>query len=190
MISPGYKCLPQQKFGGGAYRLETIRYCDMMDIKQWRNDQIKILRQPQPLTDEQQELYYKNIVLPSLAHPQPAQILFSYIHNNLCIGYGGFVHIDWISRRAEVSFLLKTELIMDAFQYDILFRTYLKLLKEIAFHHLQFHRLYTETFDIKERKQHISILESCGFSYEGRLKEHIFIDGIYVDAIIHGCISK
>ena len=35
---------------------------------------------------------------------QPNQLLFSFIENNLLIGYGGLVHIDWTNKNAEISF--------------------------------------------------------------------------------------
>jgi hypothetical protein len=39
---------------------------------------------------------------------RPSQLLFSYIYNNKCIGYGGLVHINWEDKNAEVSFLMDT----------------------------------------------------------------------------------
>lgn len=181
-----YMCLHQNSFDLDNYCLTTLRHQDIMNIKNWRNDQIAILRQQVVLTDEMQELYYSNIVLPSFTTPQPKQILFSYLFDGHCIGYGGFVHIDWIAKRAEVSFLLDTQRAQDPSKYHKDFTVFLKLLKQIGFQYLHFNRLYTETFDI--RPLHISILEEQGFSFEGRLKKHVLIEGKLLDSLIHGCV--
>jgi len=64
----------------------------------------------------------------------------------------------------------------------------LTLIKAVAFDYLKFNRLFTETFNI--RQFHISTLESNGFIREGVLKEHVIINGKYVDSIFHGCLNK
>ena len=73
-----------------------------MRIKDWRNDQIDVLRQKAVLTDEDQIGYYHNIVLPSMNERQPEIILFSFLLNAGCIGYGGLTNIDWSHKRAEI----------------------------------------------------------------------------------------
>ena len=40
--------------------------------------------------------------------------VFLFKKNN-CIGYGGLVHINWIDKNAEISFIMNTELEMDIF---------------------------------------------------------------------------
>jgi len=47
--------------------------------------------------------------------------------------------------------------------------------------------LFTETYDIRPR--HVAILEMNGFKLEGRLIDHVLIDGKYIDALIHGCVN-
>ena len=168
-----------------AYRLVHIREEDILKIKQWRNEQINILRQKKPLTDEEQIKYYKNVIQPTISQEHPEQILFSYLHQDRCIGYGGLTHIDWDYQRAEVSFLLETARNHDISQFQKEFGIFLEFLKRIAFDDLKLHRLYTETYDI--RPYVIETLEKKGFRFEGRLKDHVKIDGKFVDSVIHGC---
>jgi len=153
----------------------------------WRNAQLKVLRQREPLTPEKQERYYQGVILPSFAEKTPRQILFSYLHKEELIGYGGLVHISWEDRRAEVSFLVDPDRVGDSSIYSQDFSLYLSLIKQAAFQHLGFMRVFTETYDI--RPHHISILESSGFQLEGRLKAHVWIDGKPVDSLIHGCVA-
>ena len=44
-------------------------------------------------------------------------VLFNYLHNGKCIGYGGLVHINWIDKNAEVSFIMDTELEENYFEF-------------------------------------------------------------------------
>lgn len=180
-----YRCLPKQSFTHGDFEIVPLRHEDIFKIMKWRNDQIHILRQDHILTEEQQENYYRNVIVPSFSQEKPKQILFSYLENGKCVGYGGIVHIDWESRRGEVSFLMETERSLVESSYRRDFSEYLILIKQVA-KELHFHRLHSELFDI--RPLHQELLETLGFQREGCMKEHIFVHGRYVDSIIHGCI--
>ena len=105
-----YKVLSQSVFQEGDYKIVPIRFEDRLDIMQWRNEQIYHLRQAKPLTAADQENYFVNTVAKLFDEEKPAQILFSYLENDVCIGYGGLVHINWIDKNAEISFIMNTEL--------------------------------------------------------------------------------
>ena len=57
----------------------------------WRNEQIYHLRQAKPLTAEDQKNYFSNVVSKLYDQEKPAQILFSFLKDGKCIGYGGLV---------------------------------------------------------------------------------------------------
>lgn len=183
-----YICLKEKSFSEPPYTITSIRQDDMLLIRQWRNEQIAILRQKASLSVEEQQAYWVKEVEPSFKEQHPRQILFSFLHAGKCIGYGGLTHIDWDAKRAEVSFLLQTERGEHPQLYKKDFTHFLNLLKKVAFQDLNFHRLFTETFDI--RPLHVRVLESVGFREEGRLKDHVIIEGRYVDSIIHGLVNK
>lgn len=185
-MSTRYDCLDVDAVVQEDRRLVALRYQDLISIMHWRNAQLKVLRQKEPITPEQQEIYYNGVIAPSYAEKQPQQILFSYLKGQDLIGYGGLVNISWDDRRAEVSFLVAPYRANDPTLYSQDFALYLSLLKETAFRHLGFTRLFTETYDI--RPHHISILESNGFNFEGRLRAHVWIDGQPVDSLMHGCV--
>lgn len=179
-----YKCLNVQEFHRGKYTLIPIRKEDIFLIKEWRNQQIKILRQKSELTDDDQLRYYDKVIVELFEQAAPTQLLFSYLCDNTLIGYGGLVHISWIDKRAEVSFLLNTERTKNAEIYTRDFLHFLSLIKELAFIELGFNRIFTETYNVRDL--HVSILEQSGFVPEGILRQHIILDGIPVDSLIHG----
>lgn len=93
-----YKVLKQQEFSNANFRLVPIRFDDRYKIMQWRNEQIYHLRQAGPLTKEKQNAYFENVVAKLFNQEQPNQILFSFLKDDECIGYGGLVHINWIDK--------------------------------------------------------------------------------------------
>ena len=125
-----YKALNKQEYSNKEFSIVPIRYEDRMDIMKWRNEQIYHLRQNKPLTLEDQESYFNNTVDKLFDQEQPSQILFSYLKNDKCMGYGGLVHINWIDKNAEISFIMATELEKNSFQKH--WMTYLKLVEELA----------------------------------------------------------
>lgn len=181
-----YKCLNKQVFAKGNYSLVPIRLEDRFKIMQWRNQQLYHLRQNKPLTKEQQNLYFHNVVSALFTQNQPNQILFSYIKNNDCLGYGGLVHINWIDKNAEISFIMDTKLEKDCFSEH--WTNYLNLLDEVAFKELNLHKIYTYAFDL--RPHLYTVLENNGFVKEATLKEHCLFEGKYKNVIIHSKINK
>lgn len=181
-----YKILNKQIFSESQYQIVPIRYKDKLDILKWRNEQIFHLRQAKPLTVEDQENYFSKTVAQLFEQELPNQLLFSYLEKGICIGYGGLVHINWIDKNAEISFIMNTELEKENFQFH--WETYLGLIEELAFQELKFHKIFTYAFDVRS---HLYIaLESCGFYKEATLNEHCLFDGKYKDVVIHSKINK
>jgi RimJ/RimL family protein N-acetyltransferase len=147
----------------------------------WRNEQMYHLRQATPLTPESQENYFQNVVSALFEQEKPNQLLFSYLKNGKCIGYGGLVHINWIDKNAEISFVLNSKEDKQAFHFH--WKNYLALLELVSFGELNFHKIYTYAFNL--RPHLYEVLEHCGFNKEATLKEHCFFDGKFIDVIIH-----
>lgn len=176
-----YFILKKQVFSEGIYSIVPIRYEDRLDIMKWRNEQIYHLRQNKLLTTEDQERYFKNIVEPLFSEEKPSQILFSFLEGDICIGYGGLVHINWIDKNAEISFVMNTELEKDMFKFY--WGAFLQLIENIAFHELNFHKIFTYAFDL--RPHLYEVLESKNYIKEAVLKEHCFFNNQFIDVIIH-----
>jgi hypothetical protein len=178
----------KKEWKSGEYSLVPLREEDIFLIKKWRNEQIDVLRQKKPLSDDDQRAYYHEVIQPLFRHAAPDQILFSFLHSNTCIGYGGLVHIDWSKREGEVSFLVDTVRAGNPEVYERVFNIFLSLIKSIAFDELKMNRICTEVYDI--RPLHVSILENNGFVLKKRLKNFLVIRGKPVDSLLHECMRK
>ena len=170
----------------GLLSVEAVQPHHIEPIRQWRNAQMGILRQSAVVSPEEQEAYYRTHIWPDKRSLQPQNVLLAYLENDELIGYGGLVHVAWIHRRAEVSFLLKTELAAAQKDYSRYFSSFLRLMKILAFDDLGLERLFTETY--VERKRHIATLEATGFRLEGVFRRHVWIGGRPVDSVFHGCL--
>jgi hypothetical protein len=181
-----YKILKNQVFSNGNYSIVPIRKEDRFDIMKWRNEQIYHLRQDKPLSVEEQEFYFNNVIEKLFNEEQPNQILFSYLENGICIGYGGLVHISWIDKNAEISFIMNSELEKDNFKKH--WNIFLGLIEQVAFQELNFHKIFTYAFDL--RPHLYEVLEFSGYIETVRLKEHCFFNSKFIDVLIHSKISK
>ena len=183
-----YRILSNNIYKIEEYSIVPIRKGDIFLIKKWRNEQMGILRQNKPLTDQEQLAYYENIVVPCFSQMHPPIILFSYLNSNRCIGYGGLTNIDWLSKRAELSFLLDTKRMSNPALYEKEFTIFITFMKKVAFDDLDFNRIFTETYAF--RHEHISCLEKNGFRFEGRMKQHVMIKGVFIDSLLHGFLKE
>lgn len=163
------------------YQLRPIHWNDRDVIREWRNAQIDLLRQVNPLSTNEQDSYFTNVVLPQLSQEQPKQILFAFLEDSQLVGYGGFVHIVWSDQRAEVSFLTDINRSQQyVFSQD--WSVYLDLLVQLA-QKIGFNKLTTETYSI--RPELIEILEDFGFTQEDHLRDHHLVNGSPVESFAH-----
>lgn len=180
-----YKALRQQTFTIGKYSIVPIRYEDRFDIMDWRNVQLYHLRQNTTLTPVLQDKYFKNVINKLFKLDEPGQILFSYLEDNICIGYGGLVHINWTDKNAEISFLMNTQ--RENNEFGKHWKIFLYLIEKAAFEVLSLHKVFTYAFDL--RPHLYSILESSGFINEAVLKDHCYYLDSYKDVVIHSKID-
>jgi RimJ/RimL family protein N-acetyltransferase len=151
----------------------------------WRNEQIYHLRQSKELTIKEQDLYFDNVVANLFDVEFPSQILFSYLENDVCIGYGGLVHINWIDKNAEISFVLNTQLESAFIDH---WCNFLYLIENVAFNEIGISKIYTYAFDL--RPNLYLALEKSGFYHESTLINHSIFDGRFIDVVIHSKINN
>jgi len=183
-----YSCLSTQQFEYGDYKIIPVQKEEIENIRLWRNNQMDILRQETKISSKEQKIYYKENIWPKMEEIEPNTILVSIHLNHKMIGYGGLVNISWVHKRAEVSFLSDPNRSQNIKFYNKDFSSFLNLIKLVGFDDLGLNRLYTETYDIRDK--HISILESNGFKKEGVWRQHIYIKGKSIDSILHGCLNS
>lgn len=181
-----YICLTKQVFTLNEFSLIPIRSEDRFKIMEWRNSQIYHLRQDNPLTIESQNKYFTEVVEKLFTLAYPNQILFSYLKKNICIGYGGLVHIDWNNLTAELSFIMDTQLEKEEFY--IHWDNFLKMIQQVSFKNLNLRKIYTYAFDLRPKLY--KVLEDNNFIQEAILKEHVIFEGKFINVIIHSKINN
>jgi len=177
--------LKKQTYTLKEFQIVPIRDQDRYDIMQWRNEQLYHLRQSKPLDIETQDNYFNTVIANIFEKENPDQILFSYLENEKCIGYGGLVHINWVDKNAEISFLMNT--ILEIKSFDIHWNLFLTLIEKVAFDDLNFHKVFTYAFDL--RPNLYKVLKDKNYILEARLKEHAIFNNNYIDVLIHSKIN-
>lgn len=183
-----YSCLKQQDYLSGRYCFVPLRREDIYAIMEWRNAQLDILRQREPLTRKDQEAYFRETILPSYGEEHPKQVLFSILLDGHCIGYGGLVHIDWETKEGEMSFLTAPARPEGSMEFMADLNAFIDMIKQVAFKDLHFKAIVTETYDI--RPAIVALLESRGFQFEKRLPNRTMVRGQPVDALLHRCSNQ
>lgn len=184
MTVTNYKILENQKFKFEDFEITPIRFEHRYQIMDWRNEQINLLRQKNKLTKQEQDNYFKKIIFKQFQLKKPTQILFSFFYQNKLIGYGGLVHINWIHKNAEISFLLKPELNKKN-TYIESFKTFLFLIEKVAIS-INLHKIFTYGYDLFQYRFYPLI--ELNFHKEATLKKHKKINGKLIDILIYSKI--
>lgn len=193
-----YNSIPDFKdYINNDTRILPVKYEHRIKIMNWRNEQLFHLRQKNILNINDQDLYYTNVVGPLFKENKPNQLLFSILYQNNLVGYGGLVHLNWIDKNCELSFLVKTNILNEHEKefdtvniktiYQIILSDFILCMREITFKHLKFNRLFTETYSF--RKNHLKTLEMNNFKFEGNQREKVLISGKYIDSYFHSIIK-
>jgi hypothetical protein len=181
-----YKALKKSTLIEGEYSIIPLRYDDRIHIMEWRNQQLFHLRQIAPLTIQNQDIYFENVIAKLFEQANPSQILFSFLKNEICIGYGGLVHINWIDKNAEISFIMNTKLEKEYFEKN--WNIFLDFIQKVAFDDLKLHKISTYAFDL--RPNLYKIFENKGFFKDAILRDQIFHNELYINVVIHSKINN
>ena len=181
-----YKNLKNQIFSFNDCRIVPIRDCDKFDIMNWRNEQIYHLRQSKPLIKNDQIKYFENTISSLFTIDNPEQILFSFLQNDKCIGYGGLVHINWSEKKAEISFIMDTQL--EKLYFEKYWSIFLRLIEEVAFKDLNFKNIFVFAFDL--RKHLYDVLSKNGFIFKSRINKAYKFKNLLYDVVIYNKVNK
>ena len=180
-----YKILNKQFYSNKDFSIVPIRFEDRYLIMKWRNEQLYHLRQNNPLNRKTQDNYFRTVINNLFDQEKPDQLLFSYLKREKCIGYGGLVHINWINKNAEISFIMNTSLEETLFEFH--WSTFLGLIEKLAFEELKLHKIYVYAFNL--RPLLYSTLINNNYFLDATLKEHCFFNEKYIDVVIHSKIK-
>lgn len=168
----------------GDRQYRAIEPGDLEYLRTWRNAQQVVLRQQQPLTPEHQEAWFRDVVAPSYRAPKPSALLVTVVQDGEPRAYGGLTNMEWVSRRAELSFLAASDRAADLPAYEDDFGDFLVWALAAAFEELDFNRVFTETWSF--RVEHLGVLERAGMRKEGVMRQHVVKEGVAYDAVLHG----
>jgi len=100
------------------------------------------------------------------------------------IGDIGLHHVDRLSNCTSFGIaILEPEYLGKGYGRDAL-----GVLVEYAFRLQNFRRMWLETHGNNERA--VRSYKACGFVEEGRLREHVFSDGAYIDTLLMGLLRS
>ncbi len=188
MNFPGhYKVFGPKPLTQDGYSISSIQLEDAEEIRCWRNEQMSALRQSRALSKEEQLAYFENVLKPEFNQTHPRQVLVRFCLDGKLIGYGGIVHLDWENLRGEVSFLLATERTSSMESYSHELHLFFTLIKRLGFCELGLNKLTTEAY--AHRAFHVQAIEDAGFCREGILRQHVRIEGQWVDAVVASCLK-
>ena len=176
-----YRKIKKHKFTNGKFMIKPIRFEDRYLIMKWRNEQLFHLRQKEPLTEKDQDLYFDTVLRRIFYNEQPEQYLFSFFEDNIMVAYGGLVHINWKKKSAEISFLISNEKNKNFF--SLYWGEFLKLIEEVAFESLSLHSIFTYSFEL--RPELYPILKENLFSFKKRIINDTLSGSTLVDSLIH-----
>ena len=177
-----YEYWPNLSKAIDAVAVRPIRWSDRESIREWRNQQIDVLRQQDPISTEQQDQYFSQILEPLMGMTHPSQFLFGIELDAQLIGYGGLTNIDWDAQRAELSFLADTKILKTPAYKEIMI-IFIKIISELAKNQFGLNQIFTETYT--QRVDHIEILELAGLEHQTFLADRVVINGESVGSQIH-----
>jgi RimJ/RimL family protein N-acetyltransferase len=164
---------------GERIRLRAVERDDLPRFVDWFNDPDvrRGLSLYRPLSQAEEQRWYEQM----LERP-PAERTYAidvregdeWIH----IGSCGFFDVDRRSQHAEMGIVIGNKAYWDkGFGADVM-RTLLRH----GFETLNLHRIYLRVFETNPRAIHL--YEKIGFRHEGRLRQHHYLEGHYVDELM------
>jgi RimJ/RimL family protein N-acetyltransferase len=157
--------------------LRALELGDMESIREWRNDNLSILRTPFALTKEQQEDWYKNEICDRRSKSRFWAICYKDIG---LVGYGGIENIQWENRIGEISLLIAPKYEGKGFGKQAA-----KDILHEAFNNLNLHTVFAECYENnKSVKFWDKVFNGC---YQTKLPCKKYHSGIYFDSVYYSC---
>lgn len=161
--------------------LRPLRQADAPVTLPWRNDpelRDNILGYRFPVTREREDAWYAQILQDR--GQQRADYAIECLTDGTMVGMTQLMEIDWIARHARFGMIIgdKTR------QGQGLAGEAMRLLFGYGFGGLNLRRLHLRVAAYNLRA--LALYQRFGFCEEGRLREHLFLDGRYHDLILMG----
>lgn len=155
---------------------------DIQKLRKIRNEQIRYLRQKTPISPEEQERWYEGYI----SAPSPKKNILFVFEEGSHIGVCGLTNIDYIVRRAELSYI--TSIPDTVEDYRSVFLDYVRELCRIAFKDMGLKTVFAETYE--NRPLHIELLQKAGFTTDGKMRNATYYDGKFIDSVCQSITSE
>ena len=161
---------------GQKVKLVPLEKFDLVQTQIWANDislNENILR-VLPVTQDHQEKWYRKIV------EDRTKIVFAIknLKDDEHIGNTGFYNIDWVHRRTEFWILIGEK----SYWSEGLGTECISLMLNYGFNRLNMNKIYLYVSENNTRA--VNLYKKMNFVDDGRLKQHYFIDGRYIDVLV------
>lgn len=165
---------------GNKVCLTSLNRSSLPQLREWRNqpELRKYFREYREISDAMQENWYNTRVLNN-----PCQVDFE-IHDkesNKLIGHCSLNYISWTNRTAELGIYIGDP----TYRRGGYGSDALKLLMDYAFKTINLNRVWCEVFANNEA---IDVYRKIGFVDEGKLRQHHYEDGQYLDCFMLGLL--
>jgi RimJ/RimL family protein N-acetyltransferase len=170
---------------GDNIRLRAIERTDLERYVEWFNDPevTQHLMRHLPLSLAAEEQWFENMQKQE-EESRPLAIEAKDGDQWVHIGGAGIHDIDWQARRGELGISIGDKRYWNkGFGTDSV-----RALLRHGFECLNLHRIFLRVFEDNERA--IAVYERLGFKEEGRLREHSYRGGSYLDTIIMGILRS
>ena len=169
---------------GANVGLRAIEKSDLPQLLEWRNqpDFRRYFREYRELNSTSQESWFESRVLDD-EHTQMFAIVD--LSSGKLLGACGLCYIDWQNRCADFSIYIGADhlYIDDFYAIDAA-----KVMMKYAFDELNFHRLWSEIYDIDEKKK--AMFEKLGFVHEATHLQTHWTEGRWVDSWYYRYLEK
>ena len=164
--------------------LRAITRGDLPRLREFRNDlEVELAGGGDPPAPVPLERLQKDFDK-EISDPPRDKVEFAIKADGECIGSCGLFNVDESSRQAELGIVIGDKEYWGS-GYG---REVVSLLLNYAFRLRNLRRVWLEVH--LENKRAIRAYRSCGFVEEGRMREHIWLAGRYVDNVLMGVLRR
>ncbi|NBK93792.1 N-acetyltransferase [bacterium 1XD21-13] len=164
--------------------LRALEISDLEKLLEWRNqpEYRRFFREYRELNSENQKRWFEAKVMND-EHTR----MFSIVNKETgeLIGACGLCYIDWINQSADFSIYIGKEKLYIDEKYAV---DAAKIMIKYGFEELNLHRLWTEIYEIDEKKK--KMFKVLGFEHEATHKETHWTEGKWVDSWFYRLIRK
>lgn len=166
---------------GNKVYFTAVNRGSIPQLMEWRNtpELRKYFREYREISDAMQEAWYNSRVL---NNDKQVDFEIHDLESGKLIGHCGLYYISWVNRTAELTIYIG----------DMNFRRggygkdTLNLLMDYAFKTLNLNRVWCEVFS---NNAAVEVYRKIGFVDEGKLRQHHFENGEYLDCYVLGLLK-